>query len=228
MSDLQLSDLVYKSRKHILEMISDRGFDIKKLEQYNYEEIVLLLEQHKKGSFEVASNLSGLDIIVDNPTNKNKLVVKYRLDNKLKKVKSLITQIDEIYEMYELTKNDCLIIMNIDIVLFKDDANKNANKAMETYINELYNSGKYVQFYGLQNFLFNVSKHIYVPKHSILGKSDANAIIESYNTKIENMPKIYREDPMAKYIGARPGDLVKIKGYIETSGFIDKYRLCVE
>ena len=228
MSGLHLNELVYKSRKHILEMVKDRGFDVKKLEEYTVEEMVILLEQHKKGSFEVSSNLSALDIIVENSSTKRKLVIKYRLDNKFKKVKSLLTQIDEIYNLYELTKNDCLIIMNLDILLFRDEANKNSNKALEAFINEQYNAGKFVQFFGLENFLFNISKHIYVPKHTIVPKADVVDIIADFNTKLENMPKIYREDPMAKYIGARPGDLVKIKGYIETTGFIDKYRLCIE
>ena len=95
------------------------------------------------------------------------------------------------------------------------------------YINKEYEKGKFIQIYGLENFKINISKHIIVPKHTIVSKENRNEVLQKYFTKIENLPRILREDPMAKYIGALPNDLIEIKVYNETSGFTTQYRLCV-
>jgi DNA-directed RNA polymerase subunit H (RpoH/RPB5) len=225
MSDLYLNKLIYKSRKNILQMIEDRGFSVNKINKYSEDEMILQIENHIKGGFKLYSDLSSLDIFVKNPDTNEKLIVKYYLDDKFKKNKKLITQINEMYDKYELTKNDCVIIFNIEIILNEDVKNSNV---LVRFIKKLYSEGKFIQFYGLQNFLFNISKHIYVPKHKIItSKSELKDIIESLHTSIDKLPRILREDPMAKYIGAKPGDVIHIKGLYETTGFVNKYRVCV-
>lgn len=228
MTDLQLNNLIYKTRVHILEMINDRGFNVNDINKYSKDELILLLEQHKKGGFDTSSDLSALDIYVKN--NNSKLIIKYRLDEKFKKSKKLLTQIDEIYDKYSLTNKDCLIILNIEMVLIKGDflSIKNNNVIIK-FINNLYLNNKFVQIYGLENFLLNISHHKFVPKHNIIkSKNEINEIVKKFHTSIDKLPKIYREDAMAKYIGAKPKDIIKIKGFSETSGFITKYRYCVD
>lgn len=229
MTDLQLNEYVYKSRKHIIEMIKERGYDTNNISVYSKDGLIELLGNHRKGGFDLSSDLSALDIHVSKKLEdgiSQKLIIKYRLDEKFKKSKKLQTQIDEIFDKYELTRNDCLIIMNVDIVYMKEGI-KN-NNVMLKFINQQYTEGKYVQIYGLQNFLFNVYNHTFVPKHTIVPKDEVKDVVELYRTKIEKLPKIFREDAIAKFIGAKPGDLIKIKGFSETSGFITKYRLCID
>lgn len=226
MADLYLNSLIYKSRKNILEMIEERGFSTSKINRFSEDEMNLQIDNHIKGGFTSSSNLSALDIYIKNNDTNEKLIIKYNLDEKFKKSKKLITQIDEIYDKYELTKKDCLIIMNTEIILNDDIKTSNV---LVRFINKLYGEGKFIQFYGLQNFLFNISKHIYVPKHKIIkSKTEIMELLKKFHTTIDKMPRILREDPMAKFIGAKPGDLIHIKGLYETTGFVNKYRLCVE
>jgi DNA-directed RNA polymerase subunit H (RpoH/RPB5) len=226
MTDLYLNDLVYKSRKNILAMIEERNFSTNKIDKYSFNEMTLHIDNHIKGGFTHSSNLSALDIFVKNTETNEKLIVKYNLDEKFKKSKKLLTQIEEIYDMYELSKTDCLIILNIDIIL-NDDVK--TNNVLVKFINKMYNEGKFIQLFGLQNFLFNISNHIYVPKHRIIkSKTEIKELLDNLYTSIDKLPRILREDPMAKFIGAKPGDLVHIKGLYETTGFINKYRICVE
>lgn len=226
MTDLYLNDLIYKSRGNILAMIEERGFSASKINKYTKDEMNLQIDNHIKGGFTTSSNLSALDIFVKNAETGEKLVIKYYLDEKFKKSKKILTQLDEIYDKYELTKSDCVIILNIEIILNEDVKSDNV---LVRFINKLYGEGKFVQFYGLQNFLFNVSKHIYVPKHRIMkSKAEIKELLEGFHTSIDKMPRILREDPMAKFIGAKPGDLIHIKALYETTGFVNKYRLCVE
>lgn len=226
MTDLYLNDLIYKSRGNILAMIEERGFSTSKINKYTKDEITLQIDNHMKGGFTTSSNLSALDIFVKNNETNEKLVIKYYLDEKFKKSKKILTQLDEIYDKYELKKTDCVVILNIEIILNEDVKSDNV---LVRFINKLYAEGKFVQFYGLQNFLFNVSNHIYVPKHRIMkSKAEIKELLEGFHTSIDKMPRILREDPMAKFIGAKPGDLIHIKGLYETTGFVNKYRLCVE
>jgi DNA-directed RNA polymerase subunit H (RpoH/RPB5) len=41
------------------------------------------------------------------------------------------------------------------------------------------------------------------------------------------LPKIDSQDPMAKWIGARPSDVIEVVGLCESSGLNRRYRLCV-
>lgn len=226
MADLYLNNLIYKSRKNILEMIEERGFSTSKINRFTEDEMNLQIDNHLKGGFTSSSNLSSLDIFVKNSETGEKLVVKYNLDDKFKKSKKLLTQLDEIYDKYELTSTDCVIILNIDIILNEE---VKSNNVLVRFINDLYSNGKFVQIYGLQNFLFNISKHVYVPKHKIIkSKAEIVELAKSFHTDINKFPRILREDPMAKFIGAKPGDLIHIKGLYETTGFVNKYRICVE
>lgn len=226
MTDLYLNDLIYKSRGNILDMIEERGFSTSKINKYTQDEMNLQIDNHLKGGFTTSSGLSALDIFVKNTETNEKLIIKYYLDDKFKKSKKILTQLDEMYDKYELTKSDCVIFLNIEIILNEDVKSDNV---LIQFINKLYAEGKFVQFYGLQNFLFNISKHIYVPKHRIMkSKTEINELLIGLHTTIDKLPRILREDPMAKFIGAKPGDLIHIKGLYETTGFINKYRLCVD
>lgn len=224
--DLVLKNNIYDTRKHIISMLKYRGFDTSKIKDLGKDELGLLLEKHKTAGFEHANNLSLLDIMLKNEETGKKIVIKYKLDNKMpSNVKKLTTQINEIYENYELTKKDCLILLYNDFINLRDDK----SKKMIKYVNNLWLNNKFVQVYGLMNFKFNISEHIFVPHHEIIyDKTKIKSILDSYFTTIDKLPKIKREDPMAKYIGARPGDLVYIKGLNETVGLIDKYRVCEE
>lgn len=86
----------------------------------------------------------------------------------------------------------------------------------------------YVQIFDIRSLGFNISKHRKVPRHRIVADSEKPGIIKSYNLKsLEQMPKILSQDAMAKFIGARPGDVVEVVGLCETSADNLRYRYCV-
>ena len=86
----------------------------------------------------------------------------------------------------------------------------------------------YVQIFEIRSLGFNISKHRKVPQHRIVTDREKPDIIKSYNLKsVEQMPKILSQDAMAKFIGARPGDVVEVMGLCETSADNLRYRYCV-
>jgi len=220
---------VYTSRKHILEMLEDRGFDIGELTNYTQSDMKIMLNSHTQGKFESKSEVGPLDIFLekknDNETGeKEQIYVKYRLDDKFKRTANLQLQITEIFENL-LTSKDTLIILNVGRVIIKPGAKE---KPSEDFVNHLYISkGYFVQLFGLENFLFNVNRHVFVPKHRIISKKELHDFIEHYSCTVKNIPTIKRDDPQAKYIGLRPKQVCEITVVNLTSGTTVRYRICV-
>lgn len=222
----KLYQLVFNSRKHILEMLEDRGFDTSDLKNYTEDEIKIMLNQHNINKFGILSEKGPLDILLEKhpgTPNSEKIYVKYRLEERFKSTTSLTTQINEIFENV-LTTKDTLIILNIGRVLIKIGVK---DKVDEEYVNHLYITKNYfVQLFGLENFLFNVSRHQLVPKHRVLSKQETTEMLTNFNCNIKNIPTMKRDDPQAKYIGLRPKQVCEIKVNNMTSGITTKYRLC--
>lgn len=75
---------------------------------------------------------------------------------------------------------------------------------------------------------FDVLKHVYVPKHEIMPKREADEILSKYNAKQEQLPFIFLSDPALKELGAKPGDTIKITRKSPTAGESIYYRYVVE
>lgn len=223
----KVSQLVYNSRGHLLEMLEDRGYETTTLKSYTEDEIKIMLDGHNNGKFGNLAEQGPLDILLEKHTGTSsveKIYVKYKLDDRFKSTNVLTAQINEIFENI-LTVKDTLIILNISRVLIKVGIK---DKVDEEYVNHLYAAKNYfVQLYGLENFLFNVSRHAQVPHHRILSKQEVLNLLEEYNCTVKNLPTINRNDPQAKYIGLRPKQVCEIIYNNVSSGITKKYRYCV-
>lgn len=82
-----------------------------------------------------------------------------------------------------------------------------------------------VQVFLLAHLYFNYSKHQLVPRHRLLDDKERTDISKKY--EIAKFPRIESQDAMAKYLGARPGDVVEVVGMCETSGENKRWRICV-
>ena len=67
-----------------------------------------------------------------------------------------------------------------------------------------------------------------IPKHELLTKEEATQVIARFNGSPSQFPYIQSTDSIAKEIGARPGDLVRITRTSETAGTSIYYRYVVE
>lgn len=64
-------------------------------------------------------------------------------------------------------------------------------------------------------------------EHKILSDSEAKAISEKYNTPPEKFPKLLKNDPQVKKIGAVPGQMVSINRE-DPTGKYTYYRYVVD
>lgn len=228
MAQQELLNLVYESRVHILEMLEDRGYNVDQYKNYTKPEIILMLREHSRNKMEIKSEVGPLDILVSKGSTNDrteKVYIKYRMDDKFKKTDGLIKQIYEIYDTNLLSKTDTMIILNIAHVLLKPGTKDNPN---EEFSRQMFvTKGYFVQIFGLENFRFNVSRNIFVPKHTIMTKTEVDEMMAKYSiTDKNNLPTIKVEDPQAKYIGLRPHQVCKIDATNQTSGSSIKYRCC--
>jgi DNA-directed RNA polymerase subunit H (RpoH/RPB5) len=85
-----------------------------------------------------------------------------------------------------------------------------------------------VQIFELRHLQFDISKNRKVPAHRIMTDAETTAMMKEFNVqRIELLPKIDCQDPMAKWIGARPGDTIEVTGLCEASCENKRYRYCV-
>jgi len=73
-----------------------------------------------------------------------------------------------------------------------------------------------------------VPDHVYVPKHEIMSKKEAESVLKKYNCKPTELPLIFVSDPAILGLGVKPGDMIKISRKSHTAGESLYYRYVVE
>ena len=73
-----------------------------------------------------------------------------------------------------------------------------------------------------------VPDHIYVPKHEIMTKKEAEEVLKKFNCKPTEMPLIFSNDPAIIGLGVKPGDMIRITRKSPTAGESIYYRYVVE
>ena len=71
-------------------------------------------------------------------------------------------------------------------------------------------------------------EHIYVPKHEIITKKEAEDVLEKYHCKATELPLIFATDPAIIGLGVKPGDMIKITRKSATAGASFYFRYVVE
>ncbi|MCD6447757.1 MAG: DNA-directed RNA polymerase subunit H [Thermoplasmata archaeon] len=71
----------------------------------------------------------------------------------------------------------------------------------------------------------DILKHKLVPHHEILKEEEVEKLLKTYGIKKEQLPKILIDDPVAKAINAKEGDVIKIVRKSPTAGVSVAYRV---
>lgn len=73
-----------------------------------------------------------------------------------------------------------------------------------------------------------VPDHVYVPKHEIMSKEEAEEVLKKYNCQPTELPLILVSDPAIVGLGVKPGDMIRISRDSSTAGNVNYYRYVVE
>ena len=86
-----------------------------------------------------------------------------------------------------------------------------------------------IQLFHVGQLQFDITTHRKVSPHRILNAEEKAEYIKFYNITDPELQcmKISSQDIMAKWIGAKPGDIVEILRKSETAGTSKVYRVCV-
>lgn len=74
----------------------------------------------------------------------------------------------------------------------------------------------------------DITGHVLVPKHEVMPKDEVEELLRRYKITVHQLPMIKSSDPVARAIGAKPGDVVKITRRSPTAGKAIAYRYVIE
>jgi DNA-directed RNA polymerase subunit H (RpoH/RPB5) len=85
------------------------------------------------------------------------------------------------------------------------------------------------QVFELSDLQMNISRHFLQPKMELIKDTEViKGVISDYNLKsIQQLPQMLRDDKMAKYFNAKPGNMMKIHRISPTAGINVFYRIIV-
>ena len=193
------------SLKVVSEMLHDRKFNVSKLHLDN--ETLKVLKKNNKLEFylENENNICFVKYILQKPRPSN-----------------IKQTIEEIGDLIKNRKNDN---KNINIILI---LNTEPGQTIEKTVNNIsVTEGFYIQLFMYKRLLFNITKHISVPKHRMLCNDEITQLITSLKLKNkQQLPVILKNDPIAQYYGMKTGDICEIERISITSGKIKIFRLC--
>lgn len=141
----------------------------------------------------------------------SKLKVIYYMPNKIK-IQNIKTFVDE--------DNDKDIIF-----ISKEKLTTNNHKSFLEFKEKNIN----FQFFHINELLFNIYKHKFVPKHEVItDTNEINNIKEKYLLKnLYQLPLILSSDPVCKYLNIKVNNVVKITRSSPTAGEYILYRYVV-
>jgi len=197
---------IYNSRKNLLEILNERGFNIEKYSDFGITEIGILMESNQ------------LDMLLENETTKKKIYVKYYI-SKVIKPQNIYDIVEDLFHLESiLEKKDDLM------VIIKDEP----NETMLENIKDIWVSENiYISLINIKRLQFNILKHVLVPKHTILTHSEKELFMKKYNIFDKSqIPDISYFSPVSLAMGIRPDDVVKIERNSRTSISTEYYRIC--
>ncbi len=204
--------VLYKSRKTLLDYLREQGFNIADYEDFSINEVNTM----------VANNQ--LDMLLeekDTPSSseKKKAYIKYHLKKSLRP-QYIDEFVEDLYNLDQiLKKGDVLVVVS------KDEP----NDSLMTHLKQLYSDdGYYIVVFSLKRLQYNVLDHSLVPKHKKLTFEESNEIMKKYNILNKNQfPEISRFDPIALAIGLRPDEICEITRPSKTAIHGTYYRYCL-
>lgn len=229
---MSLVNKIYKSRSVILDMLELRNCNVEEYRNYSINEIDIML---RNTSTKPGSELEPLDLMLEKE-NESKVYLKYMLNSKLR-MQAISSVIRDIVPSFDTEMEDVLDLEDMgdpgllkkgdELVIIIKDKMSNSN-VLEEYLSRFYmKTNIFIQVFWLDSLQVKIIEHEYVPQHRILEEDEKNMLLTSYNiTSFNQLPIIMVNDPVAKFIGMRKGDVCEISRPSETSGQYIAYRYC--
>lgn len=200
---------LFKSRNHILQLLSRQGMDVSNYTDYGVAEVQTMYTNNQ------------LDMLLTTEKDihpERKVYVKYYLAKTLRR-ENINHMIDDLFYIEQvLQPTDTLVIV----------MKQEVNDTVIGILNEIWEKDRiFIVVHSLDRLQFNILEHQYVPEHVVLTEAEQEEVLKKYNiTDMKQMPSISRYDPVALAIGLRPGQICRITRSSKTSVTTYFYRYC--
>ena len=174
-----------KVRKTIIEMLNDRGYDVSKYMKDNkYKDISEdeVRKEYKQDNMKLITDSKKINTFFWDEEGSFSKMTKY-----LNKIK----------------KNDLEILI---LIIGRQSSDNVLTSNLISNISQIFVHVE-VEIFYIDELVFNVTKHHYVPQHILLSKKEANVIYKAYGN---DLPQLDKDDIISKYYGAKLNDIFKI------------------
>ena len=214
----EVIEVLYRSRKTLLNILKAKGYDITPYEKFGPWEIETMIQSEKVNSLRM--NLMKKE---DAKSKVQNCIVIYRLNRLKQSIQTFVNAFfDEESEDYignpEATE---VIVMLLEPVNTVDVFH---NSALAAYQKSLR-----ISFFQADSLVNNPQEHDLVPLHELVNKDDIPSLKKTLMIQsISNLPFIrFHQDIQARILGAVPGDVIKITRPSPSAGIEIVYRVCV-
>jgi len=183
--DLEEKNTLFKVRKTSIEMLSDRGITIPPDEIITFEQFCIKYDNNN------------MDIYIDDTIKNIKYYVHFHNEIKNFSKADLKNIMSKVISKYEDENINLILIL-------KEKENSAISKELTK---DIYDK---VEVFLRKNMVFNITQHSFVPRHILLSTEEEKKVVTKYFTTKSKLPKISKNDPVAKYYGLKPDQVCKI------------------
>lgn len=195
---------------NVKEMLIDRNDNIDNLTNINIEDLNIPIVLYSENTC----------IIIALTSNAKKSIIDQLKQNK--KTKDADEEVDVFKEFVD-TYNKY-----INYIVIFDELTSADNKLLINFDKTLNKIDGLLSFFLYSDLHYNPTRHHLVDKHTKLTREEGKNLMAQYNIKSKlALPIILKSDPISRWLGIRPGDIVRIDRYNLNSGLTYYYRSCV-
>jgi DNA-directed RNA polymerase subunit H (RpoH/RPB5) len=177
---------IYNAWNTCRDMIHDRGFKFPEGTEYNDVDMESFRELYRD---------KNCDMLAEN--GPRRIYIKFVLTPKIKPAQ-LREFFDEIMTKYISESDDFVVVIRNKL----SSAVVNLNKEKEY---------RHIQLWWTKQLQMNPTRHVLVPRHELCSSTETEAVMEKYAIQNKSkFPAIERTDIQVRYLGLKPGDIVKI------------------
>lgn len=207
--NLQLKN-IYTARETVLYNMKQQGYNT-------------LWQSVSLKELEILEKTNQLDMLLETSispesTPIHKTYIRFLLDTKVS-IRNIQKMIDDLYDTTQmLSKSDTLYIVSIN----------EPNDGINTYLQQLLNnSGIFIVIESIYRLQYVILAHKIVPKHTVLSDTEEAEFLAHYRISDKTkLPKIKRNDPVARALCIRPGKIICVDRPSRTAVIAKHYCIC--
>ena len=196
---------MYRVRKTCFKMLHKRGYIVPD------DELAMSSDDFKNRFGETPAR-AALTILVEKTDDSADQIFVFFPDDEKVGVKPIKVYCER---MKDEQVRKAIIVVKVNLTPFAKQA-----------LREMTQRGYRVEYFRDAELLVDITEHKLVPNHVLLSPAEKKELLDRYRLKETQLPKIQLQDPVARYLGLKIGEVVKIVRPSETAGRYITYRIC--